>query len=570
MKEKNVRKWLRLTTMLVFALVFAIAGTVMAAPQYQPEQKGSITLKLPDLGSDREGAAFALYQVGEMKAGEAGSYQLTADFASVSVNLDELYSAKEQRAAAELLMEALPASAKAEESANTSGEVTFATLDQGVYLVCQTDEADYGTVKPFLVFLPYTNEAGTDWNYDPVITPKAAVLKADLEVAKVDQEGNPLAGATLALYDANGEKITEWVTGTEPAIFEQIVSRGQSYTVKELAAPEGYLLAPHASFTVDRKETKVTLTVTDTAADPAYWVDLMKYVKYEGEYRSVDMSFYAALFWDKECTQRASDVAEIKLEKAYQGTGRITVLTAGTFYLAETDEEGNALDVISDSALFTNEISMPEVVLTEEAKTAAVTITNHFRFPDGFLLTDDASILIQKVVEKGGNAHAVTDTFYFTLYSDEERTDIVRTMSLTLEEEDGGEVQFENLAYGWYYLSESDAEGNPVGDDFTYEVSIEADQLQVSDTAKTAEATVVNTLPEDETKETDETEETEESESTKKGTTTTRKNGTIISRTSGKVKSGDNTKAVAYAAGMALAVLVVLGVILRKKSKKGE
>lgn len=56
---------------------------------------------------------------------------------------------------------------------NNDGDVTFANLKKGLYRVVETG-APAGVVPgaPFLVYVPMTNQAGTDWIYDVVAYPK--------------------------------------------------------------------------------------------------------------------------------------------------------------------------------------------------------------------------------------------------------------------------------------------------------------------------------------------------------------------------------------------------------------
>ena len=63
------------------------------------------------------------------------------------------------------------------------GSYTFNGLDQGAYLVQETDVSGAKNVDgtlvaapPFIVFLPMTNKAGTSWNYDVNAYPKNTIL----------------------------------------------------------------------------------------------------------------------------------------------------------------------------------------------------------------------------------------------------------------------------------------------------------------------------------------------------------------------------------------------------------
>ena len=68
-------------------------------------------------------------------------------------------------------------------------------------------------------------------------------------VSKEDVYGEELSGAQMQLLDESGEIVEEWTSdGTNHVISE--IPAG-SYTLKEIAAPEGYLIASDISFAVD-------------------------------------------------------------------------------------------------------------------------------------------------------------------------------------------------------------------------------------------------------------------------------------------------------------------------------
>ena len=99
----------------------------------------------------------------------------------------------------------------------------------------------------------------------------------------------------------------------------------------------------------------------------------------------------------------------------------------------------------------------------------------------------DGEMIIDKYVLNGSEEYTVTDTFYFTLFRDEELKipyEQFETKKLDLNDEAHGTVTFEKLPYGVYYLAETDADGKPVGDGFDYEVKIEKKQFTISETNK--------------------------------------------------------------------------------------
>ena len=70
-----------------------------------------------------------------------------------------------------------------------------------------------------------------------------------VEVSKVDVYGEELIGADMQLENADGEIIDEWISdGTNHVVTELPAG---DYTLKEIAAPDGYVIATDIKFTVD-------------------------------------------------------------------------------------------------------------------------------------------------------------------------------------------------------------------------------------------------------------------------------------------------------------------------------
>ena len=76
----------------------------------------------------------------------------------------------------------------------------------------------------------------------------------NVEIAKVDENGKPVKGAILAVYDKDGKLIESWTTdGTAHRITAKLIA-GDTYTLKELKAPEGYEKAADETFKVEEKD----------------------------------------------------------------------------------------------------------------------------------------------------------------------------------------------------------------------------------------------------------------------------------------------------------------------------
>lgn len=85
-----------------------------------------------------------------------------------------------------------------------------------------------------------------------------------VEAGKVDAAtGEPLAGATMRVVDAEGEVVEEWVSGDEPHLIEALAPG--DYVLRETEAPEGYELAEDVPFTVEETAEVQAVTMADEA-----------------------------------------------------------------------------------------------------------------------------------------------------------------------------------------------------------------------------------------------------------------------------------------------------------------
>ena len=84
-----------------------------------------------------------------------------------------------------------------------------------------------------------------------------------VEISKQDIYGSELAGAEMQLVDENGEVIDEWVSnGTNHVVTELPVGK---YVLKEIAAPDGYVIATDISFEVFTDGSAIVENVDATA-----------------------------------------------------------------------------------------------------------------------------------------------------------------------------------------------------------------------------------------------------------------------------------------------------------------
>ena len=197
-------------------------------------------------------------------------------------------------------------------------------------------------------------------------------------------------------------------------------------------------------------------------------------------------TFYFALFKDEALTEMSDyGIKTLKLKNQSEGKVVFEDVDFGEYYLAETDKDGNPVTAPPFIEYFVT-IEDPLCEVTK-AESTVKKIVKNAKLPDNYGDFGDGEMTIDKYVLNGSEEYTVTDTFYFTLFRDEELKipyEQFETKKLDLNDEAHGTVTFEKLPYGVYYLAETDADGKPVGDGFGYEVKIEKKQFTISETNK--------------------------------------------------------------------------------------
>ena len=398
--------------------------------------------------------------------------------------------------------------------------------------------------------------------------------QTQVQILKTDAEtGEPLVGARLALKDADGNTIDDWYTTSTPKTFTGELIAGETYTLSEISAPSGYNLAEDITFTVNTDGQTQTITMEDEIADGAGSVIVQKLVMQDGQYIAVDYTFYVALFSDEALTDRVTSVKPLQVSGSYTTSTLFSGLEYGTYYVAETDIDGNP---ISESRVIeSNQIIDGEAVLTPGAATAKSTIINYVKGfePDYYM---DGELTVNKSVLINGAPGEVNDTFYFALFTDAALTMMADAgvKSLTLDGESSGTVVFDQLPLGTYYLAETDEDGIPVdGLTFEYNVTIESSYVQLTQENQSETRTVVNSMEEEEEEPT-ESEEPTTTPTTTPTTSSTPSTGSKPSTgtTTGTkpTKTGDNTEIMWYILALGASAIVLLGAYGMRRRKGGN
>lgn len=205
-----------------------------------------------------------------------------------------------------------------------------------------------------------------------VITLIAPNSPTQISVAKVDYQGTFVAGATLQLLDKDGNVAAEWVTEDTPHTLYSLPI-GAAYTLHEVAAPEGWLLAEDITFTVQDTAEVQTITMEDEQVPVLHTtatVDGKKSVVAGGVYELKDVVAYADLIPGREYQLTATVI-----DKA---TG--SVLTQGgkdlvkTIFFTPAEETGTAEITF---ALDTTLLGSKELVIFEHLSKDGREIADH-------------------------------------------------------------------------------------------------------------------------------------------------------------------------------------------------
>ena len=309
-----------------------------------------------------------------------------------------------------------------------------------------------------------------------------------VSVKKMDITGQKeVAGARLLLKDKDGNVIESWMSTTEAHVFEQKLIAGETYTLTEVTAPSGYEVAADITFTVNKDGTvsvdgkavdgnEIVMKDETTPVGEEGKLVVSKLVTFQGRNQAVNRTFYVALFSDADCTKKVSNVKELKCEGAWSAYTVFEHLKDGTYYVAETDEEGNKLE---SSEACKIEGNGTKCAITPTQKTAYAVIENQLLIPGDDFLNTLHDLTVTKNVTLDGNpiSDKYNGTFYVSLFIDPYYTNRIDDVkALQIQNGKSTSVSFTDLADGTYYVAETDKDGNPVENtDFGFDVTYDGD-----------------------------------------------------------------------------------------------
>lgn len=342
---------------------------------------------------------------------------------------------------------------------------------------------------------------------------KDAPTKAS--ILKTDESGKALSGAQLVVKDSTGKEIDKWTSDGKAHEITGLLTVGETYTLSEVSAPSGYTVAPDQTFKMEDKDV-IEVTMVDYQASGSGQITVTKKVTYANGGDFIDLiaqddTFYVNLFTDAagKYPYKGALPQAIHLVNASAGSVTFSDLAQGTYYVYETDANGNVINLdqqgMHNGSQFMCTVdggsNTVKLDLKAGPKEGAVNLENvFFDIPTGYSYKGE--ININKQVLKGTTQTTTDDTFYAGVFTKGDDgvynlftvVQLVQNDTVTVEVPLGGKDGTEPINY---YILETDADGNILDlDVFEYEVTGEG-TVALSKDNLAGNINLVNKIPED-------------------------------------------------------------------------
>ena len=381
--------------------------------------------------------------------------------------------------------------------------------DKTVYTVKVTISNDNGTLKTD-VELMKGDQKVTEMQFNNRST-KLSVQKVDYETGKT------VSNATLAVFDKDNQEIERWISGEEAHEISGKLIVGETYTLRELKAPEGYYLAADMSFTVPEDGT-ISLTMKDLKLKKkSGQIQVTKQISYlDADFNIVDLIandavFKVGLYTDSEGKHPYGNDYIREIHLVNQSVSNPVVynnLPTGTYYVFELDKDGNpitTIDIQTDGGKrYSCNVDGDDPAntslaldLNADVVEGKINLQNvYYDIPDGYRYK--ASINVTKEVLKNSTKVTVNDTFYAGVFTRNEAeeyelytvAELVQNGTVKFDVPLGGDNGDEPVTY---YVFETDSEGNVIEQsEFAYDISGEG-EVTVSKDNIVADKKITNT-----------------------------------------------------------------------------
>ena len=259
-----------------------------------------------------------------------------------------------------------------------------------------------------------------------------------VQITKSDPDGGPVIGASMEILDAKGEQVASWTTTETPYVITKLPAG--EYTLKETAAPAGYI-----------KAADITFAVTETAElQEVNMVDAVTQVQVTKVSSEDDSPVVGAVLVIKD--------AEGKEFTRWTTTDQphlIKMIPAGSYTLVEESAPKGFL--IADPVPFEvkDSADLVEVEMVDEASKGQISLKKvDYDDPDTALEGVEFGIFTSK---------------------DCREEDLVETIVTDKE----GSAVSDILPFGTYYVKETKAKDNYMLSDTVYTVELEENGVTV-------------------------------------------------------------------------------------------
>lgn len=179
------------------------------------ENENTKTINLGSIKNDRIPGSVT---INKTQTGDAATKIEGAEFTLQKINDDGTYSTISDGV----------------KSTDANGSISWSNLEWGDYQYFESAGVDGYIIGNNSTPVQFTIDAkATIHTFD--VTNDVCLAK----VLKVDENGNALAGASFELYDSSNTMVSSWTSAGDAKSIEKL-KVGESYTLKETAAPNGY------------------------------------------------------------------------------------------------------------------------------------------------------------------------------------------------------------------------------------------------------------------------------------------------------------------------------------------
>ena len=279
----------------------------------------------------------------------------------------------------------------------SAAEVITGELDPGTYTLVQTKYPNGHYTNSTQVQFTVSEKTGKANAAVTNVTTKISISRKAFDSVAKDESGKDLrymlAGARLQILDASGNVIDEWTSTESAYLCEGKLNVGEEYTLVEVSTPEGYEPGNRGTFSTEvgksvgtttikiSADGKITPSVTMQTGRTRGKIRVAKRTSYKGTAVKTDSTYYFALFTDAAKTQRFTDagVKAVTLTKSdIYATVDFEGLPAGTYYVGETDANGNLISGSEGSQKFDIKYSVGEQIILKAGGSAIAEVVNDF------------------------------------------------------------------------------------------------------------------------------------------------------------------------------------------------